>query len=145
MNKIQLSKLKKSLTRALYDQPVSFAYVYGSRLTGKIHQDSDLDIALVFSGVDETNDEELLLEALKAINKELAVPTEKLDVQNFKRLPLTVKFRVIRDGLPLYIKDLKIHRELISKTLSEYYDEKPFFQEATKAFLKRSALQYDKN
>lgn len=131
-------EVKQAMAFALHGLPVSFAYLYGSRAKGTVHPESDIDIAVGFSETDESP-EELLLEILARINKNLPIPTEKLDVQNFTSLPLTLRFRIVREGQLIYLADVATHRQLVLKTVSCYHDEKRFFQQATDAFLKRAA------
>lgn len=81
----------------------------------------------------------MLLEILAAINQNLPVPTEKLDVKDLAALPLAVQFRVVRDGQLVYLSDVKAHRQVVLSIISRYHDERRFFEQATRAFLERTA------
>lgn len=112
--------------------------MYGSQARGTVHRESDIDLAVALQEKEGTS-EELLLEILAAINENLPVATEKLDVKDFGALPLAVQFRVVREGRLVYLSDVKAHRELVLNVISRYHDERRFFEQATRAFLERTA------
>lgn len=131
-----LRQIEEALARALDQYPVAFAYVFGSVARGRTHRESDLDVALGFS---ETVPDQLFYQIQAAINHELAIATEKLDVQDFAALPLAIRFRVIRDGKLVYLTDVMIHREMAFKTLAFYHDEQPVLERYNRMFLTRAA------
>lgn len=115
---------------------VAFAYVYGSTAKGKTHKASDLDIALGFS---RAVSDETFYKIFNELDDQLAIPAEKLDLKNFAELPLAVRFRVVRDGKLIYLKDYKTHREMVFKTIDFYHDELPVMQKFNQLFLKQTA------
>ncbi len=136
MTGINLETIQRAFNKTLAGYPVAFAYVFGSVAKGQTHKDSDLDIALGFS---ENISDELLLDIQAAINKALPIATNKLDIQNFTELPLIVRFRIIRDGRLLYLKDPKIQHQMALQTANFYHDEYPVLQKFNNLFLKQIA------
>lgn len=140
MNTIAPEAIQRALDRTLPSFPVVFAYLFGSSAHGATHSESDFDIAVAFiPHTAEAKRDELLLDILQAVNRELNIPTERLDIQDFSRLPLAVRFRVVRDGQLLYVADAQTHRELVLNTISRYHDEQPITRALNQAVLERTA------
>lgn len=94
-----LDRLRTPLARVLDDQPaVAAAYAYGSRVHGRPHPLSDLDLAIVLSEVDAPDDP-LLAERLAArIATELGTRVE-IDVHLARDLPFGVRGRAVAGQL----------------------------------------------
>jgi len=120
MKQINITELKTIIDRVLPNYPVAFAYVFGSVAKKQTHGESDLDIALGFS---KKIEDDLFYKIFNKLASELKIRSEELDLKNFAELPLSVRFRVIRDGSLIYLKDEKIHRGAALKTLNFYHDE----------------------
>jgi len=139
--KIESYNIDSALPGLLENFPVAFAYVYGSAAKGEAHPESDLDLAIEFSA--ETADQDNLLydKLLPAVSRALKLPTEKIDLKIFHGLPLSVRFRVIKNGRLIYLKEKEVfrHRRLAVATLAQYHDEVEFFDQAARAFFKRKA------
>jgi predicted nucleotidyltransferase len=136
MNSMDLNKIKDVLSRELPKYPVAFAYVFGSAATGHADTESDLDIALGFSG---PVPEDIFYKIFNILAGGFGVAAEKLDLKNFAELPLAVRFRVIRDGLLVYVKDQKKHREAAVRTLDFYHDNYPVMKKFNRLFFKHAA------
>lgn len=134
---LNTDKIKEVLNRVLPKYPAAFAYIFGSTATGHRHKDSDVDVAIGFS---EPVGDNVFYKIFNEICGKLAIPSEQLDLKNFSELPLPVRFRVIRDGKLLYLKDPKTHRDMAVKTLEYYHDEEPFFRYAAGEFFKKFAV-----
>ncbi len=92
---------------------VKAVYLFGSYATGKTHALSDIDICVIG---DLTEKEKYL--AMNALS-------DNLDISIFNELPISIRFRVFRDGKPLIVKDKDFVRKLMLKSLNEYLDFKP--------------------
>ena len=136
MGKLNINTIKQALSAVLSNYPLAFAYVFGSVVTGHIHQDSDVDIALGFS---RAVGDEVFYEIFNRLYSRLGIASEKLDLKNFAELPLTVRFRVIRDGKLIYLKDQKIHRDMAARTLGFYHDHYPVMKKFNQLFLKQTS------
>jgi len=51
--------------------------------------------------------------------------SDNLDISVFDDLPVYIKFRVLREGKPLLVKDIEFLNRTKFKTLQEYLDFKP--------------------
>ena len=51
--------------------------------------------------------------------------SEKIDVSMFAMLPIQIRFRVLKEGIPLVVKDKNFVDKLKIKTLREYIDFRP--------------------
>ena len=90
---------------------VKAIYLFGSHVSGKNHNFSDIDLCII-SGNEEQED---------SINYPV---TDKLDVSFFHSLPISMQFRVLKEGKSLIIKDKDFVNNLKIKTLREYLDFK---------------------
>ncbi len=133
-----IEQLKEIIQNYLADKPAAFVYVFGSVAKGLADRNSDIDIAVGFSKEMDYND--ALLDNLAGeIATKLQIPLEKVDIKVFSQLPLSLRFRVIRDGILVYIKDIRTHRLQTIRTMQAYEDEKPFFDRVNQAFFKHYA------
>lgn len=136
MGNENLNSIKDILSRVLAEYPVAFAYIFGSRAAGQAHRESDMDIAVGFS---KPVTDEIFYEIFNRLYSGLGIPSEKLDLKNFAELPLALRFRVIRDGKLLYIKDQKTHRDMATRTLDFYHDNYPVMQKFNQIFFKQAS------
>lgn len=100
----------KKLSNALKKiKSVKAAILFGSYAKGKQRKDSDIDICVITEGEDDSP---------------LELSSEKIDISLFHRLPLTVRYRVFRDGKVIFNKDDRVLTRLKFWTLKLYLDEK---------------------
>lgn len=92
---------------------IKAVYLFGSYATGKNHPLSDIDICVIG---DLTEKEEY---------QSMSALSDNLDISIFNKLPISIRFRVFKDGKPLILKDKDFVRRLMLKTLNEYMDFKP--------------------
>ena len=134
---LNVAQAKESVAEALQNTPAAFGYIFGSVARGTADVHSDVDIAISLPGGTDT--ETLVGQIIERIAINLNIPIERVDIKVFEELPLTLQYRVLRDGLLVYIKNVPYHRHIAVKTLSKYADEQPFFARAEEGFLKRHA------
>ena len=91
---------------------VKAIYLFGSQASKKAGPLSDIDICII--GNLTKNQEE----------KVLKFSSENLDISFFNKLPIMIKFRVLREGKPLIIKDKKFIDSLKISTIKKYFDFK---------------------
>lgn len=130
-----MPKTFKALSQPFRRHGVLLAYLFGSRARGTADEESDYDIAVLFSSdkasiIDEAN---LALELSSALNK----PADKIDVVSLNRADLTVKARVLREGIPIYYSDEEFKRRWERKTLLEVLDGTDLYAIYVKRSLKR--------
>jgi predicted nucleotidyltransferase len=91
---------------------VKAVYLFGSQATGKTHKLSDIDICVITNG------------------KEFGGlgGSDNLDIVYFHRLPITIQFRVFKDGKPLIIKNKNFIDNLKISTLYRYREMLPIIR-----------------
>ena len=97
-------------------------YLFGSYARGREKPFSDIDICVVADR--EANRDEILSHSSK-----------KIDISIFHDLPLSMRFRVIKEGKLLFSRDgLKLHRTIVA-TIKSYLDFKPHIMRRTERVL----------
>ncbi|MBI2631935.1 nucleotidyltransferase domain-containing protein [Candidatus Pacearchaeota archaeon] len=100
----EIQEIAKKIAR---NNNVKAVYLFGSYATGKQNILSDIDICII----------------TKNDNEDVRFPvTDNLDVSYFHRLPLTIQFKVFKEGKPIVVKDKNFIYDLKLKTLKLYLD-----------------------
>lgn len=103
----EISKIAREIAK---DKRVKAVYLFGSQISGKAHGLSDIDICIITDkGIENVN----------------YPTTDNLDASFFHLLPLTIQYRVLKEGKPLVINDEEFIYKLKIKTLQKYLDIKP--------------------
>lgn len=94
---------------------VKAAYLFGSQITGKAKEYSDVDICVLTKPEITKNMREGIL----------SNSSRDMDISMFWDLPPNIRMRVIKEGRLLFEKDeLLLHRAKV-KTIRQYLDFKP--------------------
>ncbi len=94
------------------EKGVEAIFLFGSRASGRPKPYSDIDLCVITG---EKAKREMILRN----------SSDKIDTSIFWDLPLNVRFRVLGEGKPLYVKnELNMHRIRVS-TVLQYLDFKP--------------------
>jgi len=97
-------------------------YLFGSYARGREKPFSDIDIYVV---ADKDADRDAIL----------SHSSKKIDISIFHDLPLSMRFRVIKEGKLLFSRDgLKLHRTIVA-TIRSYLDFKPHIMRRTERVL----------
>jgi|YelNatPaOPRAMG01_1025707.scaffolds.fasta_scaffold03068_19 predicted nucleotidyltransferase len=112
MNKT-LRKIVSSLKK--YKNVVA-VYVFGSRVKGKTTPLSDTDIAVFLHPYDEET-------ALQVC----AYSSPTIDTSVFNELPPYMKFEVIKNGKPIYVRDKEVLEDMVLMAMREYMDHFQFY------------------
>src|SRR3989344_3772894 len=92
------------------DRNVKGIYLFGSQVSGKTREGSDIDMCII------TKDEQ----------EDIEYPIfPGLEISFFHLLPLSLKYRIFNEGIPLVVKDVRLINELKIKTLRDYLEIKP--------------------
>lgn len=129
----QLSKLLSS-----YSDVVA-VYLFGSVAQGKAHQQSDIDVALLF---DSTLDRQSIHDRTLAVGTllETHLPTA-IDVVALNTAPLLLQFQILQKGV-LILEHNRTQRCLFQmRSMSRYYDAKPFLHYQQQQAIKRIQTQ----
>ncbi len=97
-------------------------YLFGSYARGREKPFSDIDICVI---ADRDADRDAIL----------SNSSRKIDLSIFHDLPLTMRFRVLKEGKLLFLRDeLRLHRITVA-TIKEYLDFKPHIVRRTERVL----------
>ncbi len=88
--------------------------LFGSHARGTARQDSDIDIAVITKGATEEQEWDIIEK------------TDEIDINTFSRLPLSIQFRIIKEGKTLFIRNKEVLEEVQLKTIRDYFDFQPF-------------------
>jgi len=97
-----------------------FAYVYGSSVTGKATERSDIDVALYYDIKDRSELHHLLFYISGFF-------PDKYDIHMFQLLPLYVKIEVFKGEL-IYTDDKGFVHDIAWETIKEYNDFEPRYK-----------------
>jgi predicted nucleotidyltransferase len=131
-----LARLKDALPSILAEYPIEAAYVYGSVARGTVTPFSDVDIALVLVAPLSSYDRLKLELALQGVI-DGALGLLPVDVRVINEAPLTVRGRIIRDGILLYERDRACRVTFEVETRKRYFDFAPTACRLRDAFLQR--------
>lgn len=108
---LQLSRLEERLHR---DSNVKFALIFGSHAKGKARADSDLDLAVYFSRPPEGLDHLDLLSELSDL------AAREVDLVVLNRASALLRHQVLKNRIPLCIKDTVAYRAFRERTITDY-------------------------
>jgi len=104
------------------DRDVISIYLFGSYARGREKPFSDIDICVIADK--HAKRDEILSHSSK-----------KIDISIFHDLPMSMRFRVIKEGKLLFSRDeLKLHRIIVA-TIRSYLDFKPHILRRTERVL----------
>jgi predicted nucleotidyltransferase len=114
------------------DERIAFAILFGSGAQGKIHADSDLDVAIgLHRGRRmETQDLGALVSRLEA-----AVSGRRVDLVLICEASVPLAYRIFRDGLVILDRDHRALTQRKARAILEYLDWKPIEDLFTNAVL----------
>ncbi len=116
----------QSIRAELMQNPWCIALIlFGSVARGESRAISDIDLCVITQG--NTPEPELM--------NLLSYGSERIDMSLFSSLPLTLRFRVIKEGKILFCKDtLALHR-IKADTIREYLDIAPLIRRQSLHFV----------
>ena len=116
---MNLALIQKKIL-ALGKKRIKFIILFGSNSTGKATPLSDLDLAVYYEGTAQ--------ERFKFKIKALGELPDKIDLQIFQDLPLTVQKEIIK-GKVLYYEDYNLIFEEFMKVIKEYNTFEKYYLE----------------
>lgn len=123
-----------ALQQVMAEYGVRFAYLFGSRATGRHRPDSDADVAVMTSAPLSLLTQAALADRLSDL---LGVPA--VDLVDLERAPLTLRGRIVQERQVLYSVDEPGRVEFEVRTRSEYFDFLPTHERHRRRFLERVA------
>lgn len=120
MEKQKLSKVEKVGKKYNLD----FILLYGSQAKGKsITKETDLDLAIFKrGGIKPSVYFEIYLKLSKVFKG------QNLDLKTLTGVDPLLRFYVIKDGIPLYIKNKTFYHEFFSFAYKDFHDSKSLFE-----------------
>lgn len=134
--------LKQDVKQALEPYQVQFAYVFGSAVTGHMHDESDIDIAVFFS--DNIPPRQRFKEHLSlhgVLAAAFKVPEESLDISILNTANILLKFVAISEGVVIYEKDHAKRVDFEMAVIRQRDDEQAYRLLSRQVFLQRLAKQ----
>ena len=120
----KIQGIRKIAKRMLKIKNVIAVYLFGSMAKNKSGPLSDIDIC-IFGELNE-----------KEKNKVLEDSSDNLDISFFNDLPITIKFKVVKEGIPLAVKDKNLINNIKINTARNYLDFKYVINRYCKEVLK---------
>ncbi len=121
---ILLKTLKEVMEK---EEDVLFAYLYGSYAYGVVHSESDIDVAVYLKPSDikeYLNKEKRILSAL--IDR---LHTDRIDLRILNVSPLLLQYHVIKEGIPILIKDEQERIDFETRVMNRFFELKPCLDE----------------
>jgi len=112
-----LNKIK-SVVDELKREEVQAIYLFGSHAKGNARPSSDIDICVITEKKIPTS----------AKGQIMSNSSKNIDISLFWDLPPTMRFRVFREGKPLYIKVELLLQRVKVDTLKSYLDIQPMIK-----------------
>lgn len=128
--------LIKQLETVLKKHDVVVAYLFGSVVSGSQHADSDIDLAIIPGELLKEETDGLIDNITADISATINMPERRVDVSLLSELPLPLRFNVQREGVPFYVKDELVRREIMLRDAALYHDQYPFIKAANDRFAK---------
>ena len=116
------NEIDKTIEPFKKNRDVISVHLFGPYARGREKPFSDIDICVIADK--DANRDEILIHSSK-----------KIDISIFHDLPLSMRFRVLKAGQLLFLRDeLKLHR-IIAATIRSYHDFKPHILRRTERAL----------
>ncbi len=114
--KLTIEEIRDRLSPLFNDEGIKLVLLFGSVVSGKVHKQSDIDLAFLFDKP---------MDILALTNKVIRLlHTDNVDVVDLKRASPLLKFSVARNGRLLYEKSPGIFTEFYSLAFRMYVDTK---------------------
>jgi hypothetical protein len=138
---ILLSQLnQKALARLAAKYQINTFYLFGSRAKGEETKTSDYDFAIIFKETVKSEEYDQL--QVKIISELLPLVSARfidLVILNNNRIPLRLKYNIIKEGKIIYEKDKSLRIELETRTMTLWFDWQYFENMWSEIYLKRMA------
>lgn len=133
-----VEQLRDAVTAVLEDEPVVFAYLFGSHATGQAHLRSDVDVAVM---LEERVPEGERLETSLRLARRLAEASGvgRIEVVVLNDVPLPLVGRAIATRKVIYSKDEPARVEFESRRHRGFLDFQIHAEPLARALLRRAA------
>jgi predicted nucleotidyltransferase len=108
------AEIKRELAPLFKDPGLQLVLLFGSRVSGKTHSKSDIDLGVLFD--DPVNLVELTARIINLLH------TDQVDVVDFRRASPLLNFAAARHGLLLYERSPSLFTQFYSLSFRRYVD-----------------------
>ena len=113
---ISIEELRERLTPIFKEEGLQLIFLFGSAVSGKVHKQSDIDLAFLFDKP---------VDILTLTNKVIKLlHTDNIDVVDLKRTTPLMKFSVVKNGILIYEREPGVFNEFYSLAFRMYVDTK---------------------
>ena len=133
-----LKKLQTVAARVFKGRGMLAAYAFGSRVSGRPLEDSDLDVGYYLEGYRRGE--------LLPIREEMVLAADmsdevgfQVDLRNLAGAPLELRGRVLEEGIRIYSGNDSNRVDLECEILARYHDYKDVFRQMHEIRLKETA------
>lgn len=113
---ISIEEIRNKLNPLFKDKGLQLVLLFGSAVTGKMHKQSDIDLAFLFDKP---------VDILTLTNKVIRLlNTDNIDVIDLRRASPLLKFSIVKNGRLIYEKEQGIFNEFYSLAFRRYIDTK---------------------
>lgn len=120
-------KQRMSLEQIAQKYSLELVLLFGSRVSGKIHKESDFDIAYsALEKLDLTEEARLILDLSSVFQ------SENIDLVNLKNASPLLLFAITKDALVLFEKKSLTFYHLRAYAFHQYIETKPLYEEKFK-------------
>lgn len=130
--KTLIQTLKKSLKK---DKEILFAYLYGSYAADDVYPGSDIDIAVYL----EPSDIKHYVKKQEELGTTLIIElhNDNIDLRILNALPFLLKYKVLKEGMPIFVKDESARVEFETATMIRFFELRPYLEEYNRMLLLR--------
>ena len=133
MNREKLITVLKEILEK--EKEILFAYLYGSYALNTIHPKSDIDVAVYF----KPSDIKGYLQKEKELSAALITKlhNDSVDLRILNTLFFLLKYKVIKEGIPILIKDEAERVDFETMIMNRFFGLKPYLEEYNQMLLLR--------
>ncbi len=114
----EIQQIEPIIRELCHKEHVVALLLFGSVARGQARNTSDIDLCIV-TPADIPQSERWDL---------LSYGSERIDLNLFWDLPVTIRFRAIREGRVLFCKDQLLFHRILVQTVREYFDIAPLIR-----------------
>lgn len=122
---LSIEEIKEKLGPLFEEEGLQLVFLFGSAVSGKVHNRSDIDIAFLFN-----KQVDILALTNKVINH---LHADNIDVVDLRRTSPLMKFSVVKNGLLIYEAEQGAFNEFYSLAFRMYVDSKKLRDAQTSA------------
>lgn len=115
-----LARLREAIPLVVADQPVAFAYLFGSHATGRTTSRSDIDVAVHLDAGADVDPDALRIQLAGDLERQAGVGP--IEIVVLDQAPLSLAGRIRESGLLIHSRDDVLRVRWDSTTARHYHD-----------------------